>query len=453
MKFTRREFVAGALLAPARAGAQDAPYRVLEAREGELRLLPEPAKATKILGFDGEVPGPLLRLKPGEELRARLVNRLARPTAIHWHGVRVVNAMDGAAGLTQEPVAPGASFDYRFTPPDSGLFWYRASALPDAAEQKGRGLYGVLIVEEAEPPSVDREVLLVLDDWRLDGKGAISGDFLADADVRGEGRIGSTVTVNSKTPPETIGLAPGARLRLRLLNACNARVAGIIFENVAPLVVGVDGQACEAFAPIHDTIPVGPGARFDVMFDLPREAGAQARVLLRGGGLRADKGGEDDRALMVLRAEGDAIPERGPIRGPALNPKLPAEVKLQNAKRLDLLIAASASKNPREAWTINGVAGSPRSKPLFAVPRGQPVSLGFVNKCEIAQSLHVHGHHMRVLHPLDDGWEPYWRDSVILPPGRTVRVAFVADNPGKWLIESAIPEHAASGAMAWFEVR
>ena len=187
MKLTRRNLVASALLLPAVARAQtpDPAFRVLEAREGALRLRPEPAATTAVLGFDGQVPGPLLRVKHGEELRLRLVNRLAQPTAIHWHGVRNLNAMDGAPGLTQPPVAPGASFDYRFTPPDVGLYWYRASAWPDAAEQKGRGLYGVLIVDEADPPSVDHEVLLVLDDWRLDEKGAIAPEFLAAADVTG----------------------------------------------------------------------------------------------------------------------------------------------------------------------------------------------------------------------------------------------------------------------------
>ena len=65
----------------------------------------------------------------------------------------------------------------------------------------------------------------------------------------------------------------------------------------------------------------------------------------------------------------------------------------------------------------------------------------------------MHGHHFRVLHLLDDGWEPYWRDSLIIPPGRRARIAFVADNPGKWLIESTILEHAMSGVSAVFEVR
>jgi FtsP/CotA-like multicopper oxidase with cupredoxin domain len=87
------------------------------------------------------VPGPLLRFKKGEEVKVRLVNKLAQPTSLNWHGVRIVNAMDGVAGLTQEPVPPGGSFDYRFTPPDSGLFWYHPHALPFIGEQRPRALW------------------------------------------------------------------------------------------------------------------------------------------------------------------------------------------------------------------------------------------------------------------------------------------------------------------------
>ena len=455
MLFTRREIVANALLLPtfAQAQAPDGSFRTIEARTATHRIAPEPLDATPVWTFEGSVPGPILRVKKGDELRLRLINKLTQSTAIHWQGVRIANAMDGVAGLTQPPIAPGASFDYRFTPPDSGTFFYRPSAWPYAAEQKGRGLYGMLIVDEAEPAAVDHEIVLVLDDWRLDDKAVITGDFLAAADVSGEGRIGSTLTVNTAAPAQTMKFEPGARVRLRLLNACSARMAGIIFENANPQVIAIDGQPCDAFSPIRNIVPVGPGARFDLVLNLPAKAGEEARILLRGGGLRADQTGETDQPLLILQADGEARPARPAFPGLGANPLLPPEIKLQNARRLDLTIEASESKDPRQAWTINGVSGSPQVKPLFSAPRGQPVSLGFFNRTKVAQTLHLHGHHMRVLHLLDDGWEPYWRDSVIIAPGRTVRVAFLADNPGKWMLESTILEHAMSGVSAWFEVK
>src|ERR1700682_448617 len=133
---SRRVFLghtlASVLALPARAelpSPQDG-FRVLEAREGKLQLLPEPASPTAVWSYNGEVPGPLLRVKKGEEGKVSLVTRPAKQPSLTWHGVRIVNAMDGVAGLTQEPVPPGGTFEYRFTPPDRGLYWYHPHALP-----------------------------------------------------------------------------------------------------------------------------------------------------------------------------------------------------------------------------------------------------------------------------------------------------------------------------------
>ena len=92
--------------------------RILEARKANRRILPSSATETDIWGYDGRVPGPVLRAKAGEEVSVRLVNKLDQPTSLHWYGVRIDNAMDGVVGLTQKPVMPGATFDYRFKVPE-----------------------------------------------------------------------------------------------------------------------------------------------------------------------------------------------------------------------------------------------------------------------------------------------------------------------------------------------
>jgi FtsP/CotA-like multicopper oxidase with cupredoxin domain len=453
MRPTRRRFLVASLAATgfSRVATADDGFKILEARTGSLRLLPEPAAETPVWTFNGSVPAPLLRFKKGEESRLRLVNKLEQPIALHFQGVRIANPMDGAVGLTRASVAPGQSFDYRFTPPDSGTFWYRSSIPANAAEQNARGLYGLLVVDEAEPPAVDLDLPVVIADWRLDAKGLISGPFPSPPDAVGAGRIGDLMTVNSAALPLAVEQRPGSRIRLRLLNACNARLMAATFENLDVRVVAIDGQPCDPFPPARQTIPLGPGARFDVMFDLPLEDGAKSSIKLRGGGLRSDSSGEADRDLVVFTAKGDKRTPSASGHKLPLNPLLPLEIKLQNAQRLDLNIEGP-SKDPRKVWTFNKGAGAVGAKPLFSVKRGQPVTLGFINKTSVAQSIHVHGHVMRVLHLLDDGWEPYWRDSVIIAPGKTARVAFIADNPGKWLIDSTILEHAASGLSAWFEV-
>jgi FtsP/CotA-like multicopper oxidase with cupredoxin domain len=454
LRLSRRLFlgeaIASVLSLPARSkpSAPQDNFRVLEARQGSLQLLPEPAKETAVWGFNGEVPGPLLRYKKGEEVKIKLVNKLDQPTSLNWHGVRIVNAMDGVGSLTQEPVPPGGSFDYRFVPPDSGLFWYHPQVLPFAREQQGRGLYGVLIVDEETPPQADRTMLVVLDDWQLDDKNQIAG-FVAGAE-----KIGALVTVNSHAVPVDETLPPASRVRLRILSVADTRLMAISFNGVTPLILAVDGQPCEAFEPVRRTIPLRPGARFDVIFDLPGDTGADANVTLLGDI-------EPDRVLLVFKTAGEKRSPLPPIGSLAPNPLLPREIKLQAAHRADILIEPFSpppsppgpAPNPPLYWKLNGAAASGFAPaPLFSVKQGTPVTLGFVNHTAFIQQMRVHGHVMRLLHDLDDGWEPYWRDTVLVPEGKTKHAAFIADNPGKWAIESCIAGRQATGMATWFQV-
>jgi len=452
MPLTRRALLTSALVLPIPARARSDEPTLLDLRPGKLPLAPAPAPLTEVWTINGQVPGPVVRVKQSDEVFVRLVNNLSQPVALHWQGVRIANGMDGAAGLTQAPVAPGERMDIRFIAPDAGTYWYRPSAFPHSAEQKGRGVYGALIVDGPDDPPADLEFLAVIDDWRLDEQGQIQGPFPGAADVNGKGRIGPLVTVNSQAIPRIVTAPPGARVRLRILNACSARLIGIGFENLRPLVVGVDGQSCEPFEPARMTLPSGPGSRFDVIIDLPPEGAAAPALSLRTLGSPGDSDDEPARKLISFNLAGAPLSARGPTRSKQ-NPALPTVIRLQNAIRLDLTIQKSESADLRKAWTFNGIASHGADAPaLFKAKRGQPVTLGFINKTRVDHTVHVHGHALRVLHLLDDGWEPYWRDSVIVPAGGTVRVAFQADNPGKWLIESAILDHAMSGLAAWFEV-
>src|SRR3546814_4138251 len=147
--------------------------------------------------------------------------------------MRVPNAMDGVPHLTQKPVAPGETFHYEFECPDAGTFWYHPHQR--SLEQVGRGLYGPLIVEEPEPVAVDRDVTWVLDDWRLLTDASISGDFGSMMDTGMAGRIGNTVTITGRLP-DTFPVRAGERLRLRLINAANARIFGLEFEGPQPQI-------------------------------------------------------------------------------------------------------------------------------------------------------------------------------------------------------------------------
>ena len=461
MSITRRHLIGATLVSllalprPAVAAGE----RTLEARKGTLRLLPEPATETQVWGFDGQVPGPLLRYKHGEEINLRLLNSLDQPLTLSFQGLHRDNALDGVAGLTQKPIAPKESFSYRFTPADSGLYWYRSHVLQFIPEQLARGLYGPLIIDEAKPPECDHDMLVVLEDWKLDDKAQIVGDFANPADVTGKGRIGSLMTSSSKPIPLIETFQPGSRVRLRIVSAFNARIMFMSFLGVQPFVLAVDGQPCDAFEPVQRTLPIGPGARFDVMLDVPVKADPPASIVMRG----VDA---PDQPILSLKAEGEPVKQRPAIASLEDNPRLPRAIKLEGAKRFDLVLEGGSkprgktdtkdTPKPDAAaapWKINNqISKDYATAPAFSVKRGTPVTLAFINKTAFLQQMHVHGHSIRLLHDLDDGWEPYWRDCVIIPEGRTKHIAFVADNPGKWLIESLIAERQAAGMLTWFEV-
>lgn len=131
----------------------------------DMRLLASPATVpllgdaqggVDVWAYNGEVAAPEIRIRQGERLRVTLDNGLAQETTIHWHGLRVPNAMDGVPHLTQDPVRPGQSFTYDFVPQDAGTFWYHPHHR--SFEQVARGLYAPLIVEEREPIMVDRDI-------------------------------------------------------------------------------------------------------------------------------------------------------------------------------------------------------------------------------------------------------------------------------------------------------
>ena len=130
---------------------------------------------------------------------------------------------------------------------------------------------------------------------------------------------------------------------------------------------------------------------------------------------------------------------------------LPAQIRLQDSARREIFIEGGGGKpfifaGRRAAGPIGGPT------PSFSVKAGTPVTLALANRTPGVQAIRLHGHHMRLLHPADDGWEPYWRDSVLLTPGKTHHVAFLADNPGRWMLESANLDHQAAGVRTWFEV-
>jgi len=448
---TRRAFLGGGLAATvwrlngrarADSAAPAAPGALnLDAAPARLQLAPPPAKPAAVSAYGGAIPGPLIRLRQGEELRLKFANRLAEPTTLSFPGLRAANAGAGVGGLTQELLKAGGSAEIRVVPPDPGFSLYLPRAGSTDASQQGRGLFGPIVVEEATKPDVDLDEAIVLSDWNIDANGRITDDFADPAVSRGSG--GGLVFANGAAAPLKLGARPGARIRLRLGNAATARLATVAIDGAKVLIVAVDGQPSEPFEPLNDQFPMGPGARFELMFDMPRDPGAGVRLDLRG------DGGETDRPFIAIASEGESVAPRSESPRLPPNPRLPAEIALESARRCDFTITGGGSA----AFALNGVTFAGWAPtPAYVLPRGAPAVFALANKTAVVQAIRLWGHVARLLHAMDDGWEPYWRDTLLIQPGRTAHVAFVADNPGKWPLESAIPEHRAAGMGTWFQV-
>ena len=239
--------------------------RRLVLAEAEANLTGSPHPSTRVWAFNGRVPGPELRFKQGDRLAVEVENRLPQETTVHWHGIRLPNAMDGVPHLTQKPIGRGETFAYTFDLPDAGTYWYHPHTM--SAEQVGRGLYGPLIVEEREPIQVDRDVTWVLDDWRLNNEAQIDDGFGNMMDASHAGRIGNTVTINGRAPA-AFSVRRGERIRLRLINAANARIFGLEFAGHEPSVIANDGQPVEPHKLKSGRLDIGPAMRVDLVIDM-----------------------------------------------------------------------------------------------------------------------------------------------------------------------------------------
>jgi FtsP/CotA-like multicopper oxidase with cupredoxin domain len=208
--------------------------------------------------YNGQVPGPTIRVKPGEPIRIKVTNRLREPTTIHWHGLDIPADQDGVPFLSQPPIAPGATFTYAFVVPRTpGTFFYHSHFSAD--RQQAVGLYGVLLIEDT-PPAI-AAYTIALGEWRVvDGKSYPA--------MNGEGMMPTHFTFNGKSYPatETIKARVGDRILFRLVGSGQfvhpIHIHGGPFE-----IVATDGYPVPPAARLKkDTVLVGPGERYDVVW-------------------------------------------------------------------------------------------------------------------------------------------------------------------------------------------
>jgi len=458
---TGAAFTAISTLSPARvamAGPTEDPF-LLRAAAGQAALRPAPYGSTDVWSYNGSLPGPEIRVRQGDRIRVLARNGLNEGTTVHWHGIRTPNAMDGVPFLTQDPIPVGGEFLYEFDALDAGTFWYHPHQR--SSEQVGRGLYGPLIVEEADPIRVDRDLTWMLDDWRMTGDGQIATDFGSRHDTMHGGRIGNSVTINGQIP-DRIAVRSGERIRLRLVNAANARIFGLDFGGLAPVVVALDGQPVSPHVPDDDIVVVGPAMRVDLVIDMTGKPGESLTI--------TDVFYRDLEYRLVDLAYGpDRLRDAVPDWSMELPPNPLAEPDMQAATRHQIIFnggmmgqmmmgggMGSMMEQMREGnmWFINGKAATGHMMdPLLVLPQGTSHVLQMDNRTAWHHPMHLHGHSFRVI---TRSGQPTrhreWQDTVLMAPEERVEIAFVADNPGDWMFHCHILEHQAAGMMGIIRV-
>ncbi len=459
---TRRTLMKGALVAGAYAGgvsfaerfggfsAQAQPKTTLVARNSEALLTDKgPTRGIMTYG-DGEIP-PVLRMQRGKPFALKLDNRLTEPTTIHWHGLRIDNRMDGVPFLTQPYVYGGDGFDYAFTPPDAGTFWYHPHC--NTLEQMGRGLNGLIVVEDPADPVFDAEIVLNLRDWRLGGDGQFIAQF-KPRDAARAGTFGTVRTANWRQSPQYDAPA-GGLVRLRIASTDVTRILALNVEGAEAHVIAADGNpTAERFALDH--LMIGPGQRLDLALRMPDAEGTVAALM--------DLRGTKPATLATFRAVGASL--KRDIRDlPALAANPLSEPDLSAATELPFILSASAEERPKDGicgslgynfWAINRVpwaddTGDPTA-PLAEMNAGKTYLFNVENPTPQVHPLHLHGLSFRPMNSNKQTIRPHFSDTYLILPDEKVQLALVADNPGDWVFHCHIIEHQKTGMTSYVRV-
>ena len=455
MKLNRRDVIAGAMALglPRFAVAQVADGVVLTAEKSTMPILGKGAAKTLVWRFMRDQPIAVLRAKQGQEFKGRIINHLDQDIWLHWFGVR------GPSAQMTLNVLPGDAnaVAFAFTPPDAGTFWL--GPLQHASEQRDMGLYGMLVVEEATPVvPVFNDVPLIFDDWMLDDKGRPQGKFGDLEPAIGEGRLGNWFTVNGAFKSK-IKVTLDKPLRLRLLNAANARVMAIIFKGATPLIMALDGQPITPKPITEDGLKLVPGQRADLLLtEMSPEVAIALDVLddvtdvafLQVSGVNIS-----DQVADSFKLPANPLLELGDLNRAR---RIPIEIEggakggLQSAKVGDATLDMRGLLEKGLAWAFNGIAGV-GGPPLFEAKKAETIILEFSNKTSFPQPVHIHGHVWKLIE--SDGAafsDSNWTDTAVVPGLSTAKLAFVADNPGRWVLQSLIAERADAGLIAAFSV-
>lgn len=467
--FSRRRFLGSATtllgaaslgsLKPARFGAEAAKLAptVLRVERRIIEVLGRPATVYGLTQPDGR-PGVVTAA--GTAFQVHLENRTNTPTLIHWHGLLPPYGQDGVPDLPQPLLPGGASYDYDFPLETPGTHWMHAHTL-----QEQDLLAAPLIVEDPAEAGLDeRPVVVVLHDFSFRTPeeilaGLTRGGGMVDMGghgMAGEGAMAMDVNdvaydaylANDRTldDPEVFRVEPGGRIRLRLINGATATAFWIDLGALAGEAIAVDGNPIR---PVNGSrFPLGMGQRIDIRLRLPNAQGAWPILALREGAIERTGFILATRRAPVHRVEGRGRAATHPL-DLAFEARLVAERPLVERSAERSGVVALDGDMTRYAWTLDGQVWG-RHRPLPVVP-GERVEVIMRNRSMMGHPMHLHGHRFQVVGVNGQRIAGAMRDTVWIPSGAGLAIAFDASNPGVWAFHCHHLYHMATGMMTTVE--
>ena len=492
---SRRQFLrrgaraaAGLTLAPAvLAAAGCGPQAVVTSAAGpathtlrarRFRAAPD-GREREVWGYDGQLPGPVIRAREGETLRVKVVNELGTPTSVHWHGMHQPGTwqMDGVEGVSAPPIPTGSEFVYEFRAEPAGTHWYHSHV----GVQYGNGLFGPLIIEERQPiAAYGREEILLINDWFLE-----LGDVLLDHLVKGDGmkmdmkpgqktdeakgpapgRMGDKKDVGdipfqsvlfngkgrapggTKSPLAALEVKKGETIRLRLINGSSTYALRFQIDGHPLTVIASDGMPVRPLT--VDDLVLGIGERFDVLLKADQDGAFWIRAATLDG----------NEGLAVLRYAGSQRPEPepSPVRwGPrSLAPdqlRSPEQVRLPKEGVREVPLRLGGSMKPYR-WSINDKF-FPEADPI-GLKKDEWARFVLDNPTGMDHPFHLHGHSFYVLGKPGalNVADPPLKDTTNVPAKESLVIQWQADNPGKWFFHCHIEWHLATGMARVVEIQ
>ncbi|MFT4702704.1 MAG: FtsP/CotA-like multicopper oxidase with cupredoxin domain [Bradymonadia bacterium] len=398
------------------------------------------AEPLQMMTYNRSFPGPLLEANVGDTVIVHFFNGLDEPTTVHWHGLRIPDAMDGNPRI-QEPVDVGESFTYEFVVPDAGTFWYHPHVR--ANEQVERGLYGPIIVRD---PSVERvaiERVVIADDLLLSGD--TFAPFMASGMEGLHGRTGNVLVGNGTVEilPDggELGAVQGTVELWHIINTSNARTFSLSVDGGMPWrVVAVDGGYVEPYTPDRLTVAVGQRYTVEVTHTDNEWTDVVAHVLSLDESDNLIEVPIEVYMVNVVAAEPGQEQEAAPDY--PVPPPIARAIDREVTIEFDGVNGAEGLQ-----WRLNGVAN--REEPLFTFAEGETVRMTLRNLAGPEHPFHLHGQFFEIV---DQGTietsQPGLKDTVLLPGLSELEIIAYFDNPGRWMAHCHILEHAELGMMS-----